>query len=172
MVDDGELVRKVLRGDREAFGVLVERYKALAVVRAFRRVRRASDAEDIAQDAFVRAFVSLKNLRDPDKFRSWLLAIVANRARDWYRRKRESPGLDVENQAERRPASRENELRMAVVEAIESLPENYQVVAAMRYLEGLRYSEMSSKLGLSEVALRKRIHRANQLLRETLKGLI
>ena len=167
-MDDAELVRKVLRGDREAFGALVEKYKALVVVYAFRRVGRVSDAEDIAQDAFVRAFVSLRGLKAPEKFRSWLLAIVANRARDWHKKRRESLGLELDERA----SPREDELRMAVVEAIESLPENYQVVAAMRHLEGLRYSEMSRRLGLSEVALRKRVHRANQILREKLRGLV
>ncbi len=169
-MDDADLVRKVLRGEREAFGALVEKYKALAVMYAFRRVKRISDAEDVAQDAFVRAFVSLKGLKDPEKFRSWFLAILANRARDWYRKKREKLGIELEDQPESSSISRENELRLAVVEAIESLPEKYQLVAAMRYLEGLRYSEISAKLGLSEVALRKRIHRANSILREKLRG--
>lgn len=77
---DKALVECVLAGDKSAFGSLIVRYRSAAVGFA-RRIVGSEDAEDIAQEALLSAFLNLARLRDPDRFRSWLLGIIANLAR-------------------------------------------------------------------------------------------
>ena len=178
---DAEVVLASIRRTRGAFEALVERYQGLVKLVAFRHSGSEADSEDAAQEAFVRAYFSLPSLRDPSSFKSWLLRIASNVARDIARRRGRRPAVSLEEEAagegmERSGATAtapeeltQRELRMRIVSAIESLPEEYRQVAVLRYLEDLSYKEMAGRLGLREDTLRKRIHRANGMLREKLR---
>lgn len=170
--------------------MLVRRYQALVSLVAYRQLGGLDQVEDVAQDAFVKAFQHLGELEDAASFKSWLLRITANIAFDALRR-RKFQGLSLteaatmtaaEAAAAAHPPSRSdlqdaaeqarsNELRGQIAEAIYSLPEDYQGPAAMRYLEEASYREIARRMGLREETLRKRIHRANQMLRRKLKKL-
>lgn len=179
---DAELVVASVRRTAGAFESLVERYQGLVKLVAYRHSGSEADAEDAAQEAFVRAYFSLPTLNEPASFKSWLLRIASNVARDIARRRGRRPAVSLEEEAasaesvDRAASSStapeelaQRELRMRIVDAIESLPEDYREVAVLRYLEDLPYSEMANRLGLREDALRKRIHRANGMLREKLR---
>jgi RNA polymerase sigma-70 factor (ECF subfamily) len=179
---DAELVRRTLAGDRESFEVLIRRYMGAVYALSLREAPRQSDAEDIAQEAFVKAYNRLSELSDPAAFRGWIRRIAVNLARDAGRRKSrkmelsdhaagpDSANIDV---ASDDPSIshkfRLQEAREQIIDAIAALPEDYAQVAAMRYIESLDYEEMAARLGLRREALRKRLHRANLMLRKALK---
>ena len=177
---DAELVVASIRRRSGAFEALVERYQGLVKLVAYRQSGVEADADDAAQEAFVKAYFSLPTLNDPERFKSWLLRIASNVARDIVRRRGRRPAVSLEEEAaagQAEGATRaltaserlsRRELRMKIVSAIESLPEDYRAVAVLRYLEDLSYKEIAGRLGVREETLRKRIHRANGMLRQKL----
>jgi RNA polymerase sigma-70 factor (ECF subfamily) len=183
--EDAELVRRTLGGDRGAFEELIRRYMGAVFAIALREAPAASDAEDIAQECFVRAYHSLGTLDEPAAFRGWLKRIAVNLARDVARSRIRRGELGeaaapeggdelVEIQAASGDPSASQKVRLAetrreIVEAIAALPGEYAQVAAMRYVENLDYGEMERRLRISREALRKRLHRANLMLRKALK---
>ena len=86
--DDASIVQSVLAGNADDFRTLVEKYRYAAERWAFHRIRNLSDAESIAQEAFVEAYFRLDTLNEPDRFGSWLRSIVTNTAISWLRRRR------------------------------------------------------------------------------------
>ncbi len=175
---DAELVRRTLGGDERAFGRLVERYQGLLMLVAYRRGGRPSECEDVVQEAFVRAYRALATLQKPDRFRSWVARLVSNVALDRVRRRSPVVSFDQDSGLIEalppgrapRPSARveKAEERRRLIEAIERLPEIYQVPVVLRHVEGLPYREIAGRLGLREDALRKRIHRAGILLEQEL----
>jgi len=192
-VEDGPtdliLVGRAKAGEPSAFEALLLRYKALVSLVAYRQLGHDEGAEDVAQDAFVKAFLHIGELDDAARFKAWLLRITANVALDHLRKKKhdgvsldqsgayaaaESAAAQTIGRGDLREAGGQaidSELRGQIAEAIYSLPEEYQAPAAMRYLEEVPYREISRRLGLREETLRKRIHRANQMLRRKLRKL-
>lgn len=185
---DQELVGRAKHGDPVAFELLIQRYQSLVCVVAYRQLHSTDLVEDVAQETFVRAFLHLGELGDVQRFKSWLLRIAANLSLDFLRRrKRQGVSLDetggfvaAESAAAKspRPEAQEadrhavsEEVRVQIVEAIYALPEEYQMPAAMKYLEEVPYKEIARRLGLREEAVRKRIHRANLMLRRKLQKL-
>jgi RNA polymerase sigma-70 factor (ECF subfamily) len=184
-LEDAALVRRTLAGERGAFEELIRRYMGAVFAIALREAPAASDAEDIAQECFVRAYHGLSSLEDPAAFRGWLKRIAVNLARDAARsRARRSElgegaappdgdGLAGYEAPSGDPSAsqkvRLKETRREIIEAIASLPEEYAQVAAMKYVETLDYAEMEQRLRISREALRKRLHRANLMLRRALK---
>jgi len=177
---DAILVKKALSGDERAFGRLVERYQGLLMLIAYRRSWRGADCEDVVQEAFVRAFRALPTLERPERFKSWLCRICSNVALDRVRRRSPVASFDQDSGLMRalppgggeRPSARaevEDE-RDRLIAAIERLPETYQVPVVLRHVEGLAYRDIAKRLGIREDALRKRIHRANEMLRSDLSS--
>ncbi len=180
--EDAELVRRTLSGDRASFEALIRRYMGAVYAVALREAPRQSDAEDVAQEAFVKAFNRLAELDDPAAFRGWIRRIAVNLARDVGRRRSrrmelsdhsgepDSPNIDVpSDDPSISHKFRMQEAREQVIAAIAGLPEDYAQVAAMKYIENLDYEEMADRLGLRREALRKRLHRANLMLRKALR---
>ncbi len=177
---DEELVARALSGDDRAFGRLVERYQGLLMLIAFRRTGRPSECEDIVQEAFVRAYRALATLEKADRFRSWVARIASNVALDRVRRRSPVVSFDQDSGLmEALPAGRSprpsarveiEEERRRLIEAIERLPDIYQVPVVLRHVEGLSYRDIAKRLGLREDALRKRIHRASIMLRRELSS--
>ena len=87
-LEDGILVRRTLCGDKSAFALLVERYQGVVYRIAHREVGNHHDAEDIAQESFLKAYRKLKNLKDPNVFPSWLYAITVNLCNSWWRKQK------------------------------------------------------------------------------------
>lgn len=182
-ISDGHLVRRTLDGDDGAFEILARRYKSLMILVGYRRSGSQADSEDIAQEALHRAYQKLDSLDDPTRFKAWAMRITANIARDWLRRRKKTISIEDERFEEdkvlpgaARPAGGDpvagNEARQLITQAIEELPEPYQLPAVLRYIEDLSYREIAQRMGLREDTLRKRIHRANQVLRKKLKPLL
>jgi len=183
---DADLVKRARQGDPIAFELLIQRYQSLVCVVAYRQLHIPDLVEDVSQETFVRAFLHIGELDNPNRFKSWLLRIAANLSLDFLRRrKHQGVSLDetggyaaaeaaamknpkaAKQEVDRQAAS--NEMRVQIIEAIYALPEEYQMPTAMKYLEEIPYKEIARRLGLREEAVRKRIHRANQMLRRKLQ---
>lgn len=174
---DEELVERAIEGDEASFEVLVERYHGRARRLAFGFVRDFEAAEDVAQDAFLRAFRKLRSLGDRSSFRSWLFQIVANRARDEIRRRkvrRETADLEEAEKLEA-PADEPEAVvyRSAVArtirELIDELPEKSRVPLLMKETGDMTYAEIASALGIPQGTAQIRIHRARLKIRGRLK---
>jgi RNA polymerase sigma-70 factor, ECF subfamily len=180
MDQDEAIVERVLAGDRNAFGLLIDRHRDAATRLAFRIVRVRADAEDVAQEALLHAFLGLSELRARDRFGAWLLGIVVNLARTRRRARREVPLDDVPGgravvgfqwtEAEPSPAARQEarELHDLVWRALGDLPPRYQEAVQLHYVEGLRVWEIAALVGLPSGTVKARLHRARGRLRHLL----
>lgn len=179
---DRELVILTRQGDKEAFGYLIERYQALARRIALRMVTAQEAAQDLVQESMLQAYLSLKDLRNEESFRSWLYGIVLNVSksylRDQKRRSRFSEtlhddqpeGLWNSSSAARDPQqiALERELHDLVLSAIRELPAASREAARLYYYESLTLDEVSAITGASTGAIKIRLHRARNYLREKL----
>lgn len=184
-VDDADIIRKVRAGDADAFGALVEKYggRIARLVRGF--VRNEQDAQDVAQDAFLKAFARLDRFDGRSAFYTWLYRIAANTAMDHNKKVRrrpaplplEAPREEEEGRTGISPAApgpspaqgaMTAELRRRIDEAMDSLPEVYRQVVVLRELEGLSYDDMARALGVSRGTVESRLFRARERLRARL----
>jgi RNA polymerase sigma-70 factor (ECF subfamily) len=173
--DDAALVARATRGDSDAFGQLVQRHAEIAFRTAYLITRSAADAEEASQDGFLKAHRGLRRFRPGAPFRPWLLAIVANEARNRRRAAGRRAALELRAGEEQlrgdAPASPEASLlaaarRTALLAALESLPEPDQLVIACRHLLGLSEAETAAALGCRPGTVKSRLSRALERLRE------
>jgi RNA polymerase sigma factor (sigma-70 family) len=173
-LDDGELVELARHGDVDAYTELVTRHRGLAVRVAY--VLAGDDAEDAAQDAFVKAYQALDRFRPGAPFRPWLLHIVANEARNRRRSAGRQADLAVRTApagaATEAPSAEEAALhhqrREAVLRAVAALDERDRMVVACRYLAGLSEAETAAALGCRPGTVKSRLSRALARLRRQL----
>jgi RNA polymerase sigma-70 factor (ECF subfamily) len=166
---DKEYVERCRDGHPEEFRVLVDRYQRPLFSYLTGRVRDASDAEEAVQESFVRAFLSLKKLRKPGSFYSWLLGIAGRVAKEQFRflahreRDREAAEAilaDVNDHAKDYPLE----------EAIAALPDSHRRVILLRYYEGLSCQEVATRLEMPLGTVTKTLSRAYALLRQELEA--
>lgn len=170
---DAQLVRLSQENDTAAFGELVRRYQGLVHGLAYHRVGSFTDAQDIAQESFVKAFRRLAQLAEPDRFAPWLKAIAVNECKMWLRTNREAVALD---EAELLPSYsalaaerwRRDQGHAEVRRAVDSLPERSRLVVALHYLSGQSQQEIGEFLGVSANAVAQHLHRARRQLKEML----
>jgi RNA polymerase sigma-70 factor, ECF subfamily len=170
---DGVVVRAVLAGNVDQYAVLVRRYQNRYARYAAQLLGSADDAEDAVQDAFVRAYDQLGQCRDPDNFAGWFFLILRNRCFAQRRRFRRESGLDsvpnvpapdiVEAPLE------QAERRKALQEALAMLTMEQREVFVLKHVEELSYEEIAGRVGTTVAALKMRMHRAYDRLRELLK---
>jgi len=171
--EDGYIVQKCLEGDSAAFGLLVDRYRKSIYALAYSKVHNFHDAQDITQEAFLKAYRNLPNLRRWDNFMGWLYRITVNLSRDVLRsRARRPDGEFIEDQDPEMldyPAMdsyREDMVDEIVREALDSLPEMYREVLTLRYFGGMNIREISRFLGTSPSTIDRRLRGARSRLRE------
>ncbi len=170
---DASLVRKARSGDAVAFEGLVRRHYRAAYSVALAILGSVMDAEDVCQDAFIRALERLDDCSNPSKFAAWLLQIVRNRARNYidYRRVRETVDLDkvvASGGSKTDEATMQAELRGTLQEALAELTELQRQVVLLHDLEGWKHREIAESLDVSEVASRQHLLNARRKLRELL----
>ena len=170
---DALLVERARRGEAEAFEKLVRRHYRAAYAVALALLGSAMDAEDVCQDAFVRAIERLDELRRPERFAGWLLQIVRNRARNYhnYRRVRSAMPLEAVSTAaddDTARASERSDLRDALESALSELSEIQREVVLLHDMEGWKHREIAEALKLSEGMSRQHLMVARRTLRERL----
>lgn len=179
-VSDAVYVERVRTGDADAFRPLVERYEGMVYEITTRYAADMEDAEDLAQDVFVRAFHRIDDLREPKRFSSWLYGIALNRCRDYHKnvRRRTFPFSRTEDAEpegthstlDSQEAQMEQEERSeALWRALDTLTPTYSVPFLMKYRDGMTYRAMADRLDVSVSALKVRVHRARKKLRQVLR---
>ena len=166
-VSDAGLVKKTLTGNREAFGVLVERHLPMAHALAWSHTGGGADADDIVQDAFLRAFVKLDALREGEKFAGWLAGIVRNLAADARLRYSRVDPTPVEQLPETAVPARqieEDELHALLRDAVATLEEPAREVLTLHYFARKSLREVAEIQGITREAAMKRLQRAREAL--------
>src|SRR5271163_5046860 len=183
--NETELIRRVCGGNPEAFEELVRPYERLVYVTAISILRNQADAEEVAQEAVLKAYSKLSSFRAECKFSTWLVQITYNEARMRLRKDRRNlyESLDEHHEepegdywprdfADWRPIPsellEENEVLRALENALNSLSPLFREVVTLRDIQNLTIRETSTILGISEAAVKSRLHRARLLLRDSL----
>jgi len=172
---DGELVARVLGGERETYAELVRRHQEPLLRYAFGMVGDQDAAADLVQDGLVKAYASLATCLEPARFGAWLFRIVKNRCTDYlkeHRRRDVSLDPDAPFVADRDDPARDLErarLRAAVERALGELPEAQREAFLLKHVEGRSYEEMAELLGDGVSALKMRVMRAREALRLSLE---
>ncbi|CAH0292884.1 ECF RNA polymerase sigma factor SigW [Peribacillus sp. Bi96] len=181
-----ERINQVLKGDHNAFGEIVEIYKDKVFQICFRMLGNRQEAEDLAQEAFVRAFVNIRSFNIQMKFSTWLYRIATNLCIDRLRKKKPdyyldadvagTDGLNMYSQIASDMAKPEEEvesleLQETIQAEIMKLPEKYRSVIVLKYIEELSLKEISEILDLPVGTVKTRIHRGREALRKQLRHL-
>ncbi|MDX9972281.1 MAG: sigma-70 family RNA polymerase sigma factor [FCB group bacterium] len=168
-MQDSELIAAVRAGDREAYGVLVERHRASVYALCRRMAGNAPDAEDLAHQAFVEAWLKLHQLRDPERFGGWLRMLVLNLCRMWYRKRKQDSTVALNDTDAPAPdAAADASLRAQVALGLTRLPAPHRMVLVLHYLEGLSYKELARFLDVPSGTVMSRLYRARTALRGVL----
>lgn len=179
MIEDTTLVRRTLSGDQEAFSALVEKYKDPVFNVAYRMLGNPTEAEDVAQEAFVRAYTQLHTYKDSHRFSTWLLSIASHLSIDQLRRRR-FLALPLENVpflewiADVGPGPEQSALRRETADdmqrILDTLPVKYRAVLLLRYWHDFSYEEIAQTLELTPALVKARLHRARELVARTMKA--
>jgi len=173
---DSVLVAQVKRGDAKAFDKLVRRHLRAAHAVARARLSDASDADDVCQDAFIKALEAIDKCRDPEKFRSWLMTIVRNTAhnRRDYNRVRETAPIEKAFSASSTDSpyedARRSQLKDKLNHAMGALTELQRKVLVLHDMEGWKHDEIGNELGISSGSSRVHLHVARRAMRKSLSG--
>jgi RNA polymerase sigma-70 factor, ECF subfamily len=191
-VDESDLVlvKRVQRGDKTAFDLLVRKYQHKVVKLVLRYVRNPAEAEDIAQEAFIKAYRALPQFRGDSAFYTWMYRIAINTAKNSLASRDRSPiayYLDLNDPEESHSVQTKlqdpdtpegmaltEEIRQIVNSAIEGLPEELKTAIVLRELDGLSYEEIAATMECPVGTVRSRIFRAREAidkrLREVFEG--
>jgi len=175
-LDETDLIRRAKRGDTHAYEELVHAHQGIAFRTAYVVAGNAGDAEDAAQEGFVKAWRALGRFREGAPFRPWLLRIVANEARNRrrsagrrahlaLRAATEQPSGDAAPSPEAAVLSAEQ--RETLLAAVNELPEDQRSVISLRYFVGLSEHEVAEALDLPQGTVKSRTSRALERLRES-----
>lgn len=172
-MNDATLVADSLRGDRAAFGRIVERYQAMACAVAYSIVGELAASEDVAQEAFVAAWQSLASLREPAKLRAWLAGVVRNTAKSSARRRQHDVVRNAEpivaiatNVASPDVLAADSEEEALLGKALAEVPEQFREPLVLYYREHQSIAEVAETMQLSEDAVKQRLARGRQALKE------
>ncbi len=178
---DEKLVETTLQGDISSFGIIVERYWDMVIAFAISKIDNANDAEDIAQESFLKAYSQLHRLRNPSHFAGWLGKITAQQCVNHIRKnahKRIASSYtiyDVDASAQAvvcnsNPGLTDEQICF-VRRTVSRLPEKFHKVIIMRFVAGLSAVQIAKQLGKRHGTVRVWLHRAYQILREDLVSL-
>ena len=179
---DEELVSRSMAGDTDSFNQLILRWDRPIYALAYRVIGREEDARDVCQDTFLRAYRALPGFKGQAKFSSWLYRIALNLCRDWIRRQRRAPvlqmpeGVDpIEMAAEREPAESietlvaRRELSSVVEEAMTLLPEEQRTAIILKEYHGMTFQEIADLQGCPLSTVKTRLYQGLSVLRRHLE---
>jgi RNA polymerase sigma-70 factor (ECF subfamily) len=186
-INDRELVRRVKKGDKSAFDLLVLKYQHKIVKLVMRYVKDPSEALDVAQEAFLKAYRAIGAFRGDSAFYTWLYRIAINTAKNHLVAARRRPvdfELDLQDPDQYELSNRlkdvdtpeglllSNEIREAVEDAIRGLPEDLRTAILLRELEGMSYEEIAEAMTCPVGTVRSRIFRAREAIDKRLQPLV
>ncbi len=173
---DMEIVRRVQAGDAEAFGELVNRYSGRIYALALAMVRDAQRAEDVTQEAFIRAYEHLDGFRGASAFGTWLYRIALNECLTFLNKQRANNQLSIDeadaemvNKLEGDSYFSGDETQRLFQKALHTLPDKQRIVFNLKYFQEMKYEEISEILGTSVGALKASYHHAVKKIESFLK---
>ena len=182
------LIAAILAGEREKFHDLIRPYERQVYLTALSLVKNETEAEDVAQEAILRAYRKLASFRGDAKFSTWLIAITLNEARSKLRQERRAPLDSLDNhdaeEGDYTPAVltdwreipsealEREEIRLLMRQAVADLPDAFREVVILRDIEELSVNETAETLGISIALVKVRLHRARLLLQKRLAPLL
>jgi RNA polymerase sigma factor (sigma-70 family) len=172
---DAELLEASKRGERAAYGALIERYQGVVCAVSYARTGDQSLSEDVAQDTFIAAWRQLHQVREPNRLRAWLCGIARNLARKARRRSAREAPLEralVFEGANPFDAAASAETDRVVRDALERVPESYRDVLVLYYRDHRSVRDVAAALGLSEAAALQRLSRGRQYLADGVTDLV
>ncbi len=184
---DQLLVERVQKGDKRAFDLLIQKYQHRIVSLVSRYVSDSSEAQDVAQEAFIKAYRAIDRFRGDSAFYTWLYRIAINTAKNWIVAKNRRPpasDIDVVDAEQYGISSKlkdtstpENELLREEIErtvfaTIADLPEDLRTAIMLREMDGMSYEEIATTMDCPIGTVRSRIFRAREAIDEKLKPLI
>lgn len=177
-MNEKQLIKQVLKGDSSSFGYFVDTYQDMAMTIAFRLLRNQQDAEDVVQNAFVKAYHNMHTYRSSSKFSTWFYRIVYNTAITAYNKiKNRSEDYDIDrreidpirSESNAVESMEQQEQKERVEEALRKLPESEAIVVSFYYLEEYSIKEISEIMSLTKSNVKIKLFRARKKLKELLK---
>ncbi len=177
-MEDAQLIARAAGGDRAAFVTLVERHRAMVYRVAFQYSGNHHDADDIAQEVFIKVYRSLGGFRRDALFTSWLYRIAMNACIDYGRRRSPAFSLTFDDERPLEVAAGDpdpedrvfaGEVREAVAAAVDRLPPQQRAIFGMRHFEGMKLTDIAEALGIAEGTVKRQLHSAVHRLRRALK---
>lgn len=184
---DQLLVERVQKGEKHAFDLLISKYQHRIISLVGRYVHDHAEAQDVAQEAFIKAYRALRSFRGDSAFYTWLYRIAINTAKNWLvAQKRRPPSSDIDavdaeqydmDSRLKDKATPENELlreeiRKTVYDTIDELPEDLRTAIVLREMEGMSYEEIAVTMECPIGTVRSRIFRAREAIDEKLRPLL
>ena len=167
---DADLVTRAQAGDRDAFGALVGRHQSRVLASCLRLAGNLPDAEELAHESLVQAWLELSQLREPERFAGWLRTLTLNVFRMWYRRRRRGEvELSDELPAEE-AAPPDRRLEQAISRALLRISPVHRVPLVLHHLEGLSTAEVAAILDVPQGTVLSRLHRGRKAVEELVRG--
>jgi len=171
--EDGRIISKCLNGEPEAFGILIDKYKAGIYAYVYAKLRNFHDAQDVTQKVFIEAFRGLRKLKRWDSFAFWLNSIAFRCCKNWTRSQLQRVDREFIDDQDPKILEKpsidsyhDSEIDESLREALDSLPETYREVLTLYYFVGMDSVEIAKALGISPTAIRQRLSRAREQLKE------
>lgn len=183
-MEDRELVRLILKGDEDAFSLLVDTYQRRIYAMAYQMTRSEQDALDLSQEIFLRIYRSLGGFRFQSSLSTWIYHLASNLCLDFLRAQRSRPQVQLlspeedgnpaagdipDDRYDPQRAAEQAELQEALNHAVESLSDAHREIFLLREVEGLGYEEIALRLNLELGTVKSRIARAREQMRAALK---
>lgn len=178
--DEKKIVERILDGDKDAFGILVERYQRQIFNMMYRSCNSFEEAADLTQDSFLKAYSNLKQFDTTKSFFTWIYSIAINHARDYSRKQKRSITIaDTDwnqvletTQVDKTHERMEDRIEIErLFKMIRLLPLDYREAIILRYKEQMSFDEIAQIIGISTSGVKMRIHRGLIKLRELLQEL-
>lgn len=176
-LSDKQLVEQVLNGDKESYGILVDRYAGLVYRLALNLLQDCDVAEDVTQESFTIGYENLECLKKPSSFASWMAVITKNQCHKLLRQKATNSSVSLEYLAEVgiEPADHGNspaidkEMTTALRRIVTNMPQKYREILDLRYVEEFSYKKLSDFLGITMSAVKSRLYHAKKEVLKRLK---
>ncbi|MCL1079247.1 RNA polymerase sigma factor RpoE [Parashewanella spongiae] len=184
---DQQIIERVQRGDKQAYNLLVQKYQSKVMSLISRYVKSQADVADVAQEAFIKAYRALPNFRGESAFYTWLYRIAVNTAKNYLvSQGRKTPANDIDaeeaeyydgSDALKEFASPERlllskEIKKAIFDTLDTLPEELKMAITLRELEGMSYEDISQIMECPVGTVRSRIFRAREAVDKVLKPML